>query len=172
MADRDGVSYIRTTRGAYPVLYDNDETFPIGGSKQLRGGDRDDVALVGAGVTVHNCLAAADRLAGEDLRVRVIDLYSVKPIDRDALVEAARTTGGRLVVVEDHYPQGGIGEAVFAALAGQPLRLAHLAVRGLPTSGTPPELMDATGIGVSAIVEAAREVVRRFGPGDDGGHGP
>jgi transketolase len=168
MADRDGVSYLRTTRGAYPVLYDNDEGFPIGGSKRLRGTDHDDVALIGAGVTVHNCLAAADRLAAEDVRVRVIDLYSVKPIDRTALVDAVRATGGRLVVVEDHYPQGGIGEAVFAALAGQPVRPVHLAVRGLPTSGTPTELMDAAGIGVDAIVEAARELVRACGQGDDG----
>jgi len=171
MADRDGVSYIRTTRGAYPVLYDNDERFPIGGSKQLRGSDHDDIALVGAGVTVHNCLAAADRLAEENLRVRVIDLYSVKPIDREALVEAAHATGGRLIVVEDHYPEGGIGEAVLAALAGERLRLTHLAVRGLPTSGSPAELMDAAGIGVRSITNAARELVSPSGPGDDGRHG-
>jgi transketolase len=158
LADRDGVSYLRTTRGTYPVLYANGDSFPIGGSRQLRGGESDRVALIGAGVTVHNCLAAADALAGQDIAARVIDLYSVKPVDRDALVAAVRATGGRLVVVEDHYPQGGIGAAVLEALAdlGEPLRLTHLAVRGLPTSGTPTELMDAAGIGVDAIVEAAR----------------
>jgi transketolase len=172
IADLDGVNYIRTTRGAHPVLYDNDERFPIGGSKQLRRSDHDDIALIGAGATVHNCVAAADQLAKEDVWVRVIDLYSVKPIDRRTLAEAAQATGGRLVVVEDHYPQGGIGEAVLAALAGHTLRLTHLAVRGLPTSGSPTELMDAAGIGVSAIIDAARELVRAPGPQDDGRHGP
>jgi transketolase len=156
MADREGVNYLRTTRGSYQVLYDNDETFPIGGSKQVRGSDSDDVALVGAGVTLHNCLAAADQLAESGLRVRVIDLYSVKPIDTRALVDAARTTGGRLIVVEDHYPEGGLGEAVLEALAGEGLPVTHLAVRGLPGSGSPTELMDAAGIGVDAIVEATR----------------
>ncbi len=159
MADRPGISYIRTTRGGYPVLYDNDESFPIGGCKRLRGGDSDDVVLIGAGVTLHNCLAAADRLIGEGLRVGVIDLYSVKPIDRRALIDAARAADGRVIIVEDHYPEGGLGEAVLDALAGEPLRPVHLAVRGLPTSGTPAELMDAAGIGMPAIVDAARSIV-------------
>ncbi len=161
MAGRNGISYLRTTRGTYPVLYDNDESFPIGGSKQLRGGPDDRVALIGAGVTVHNCLSAADALAGQGVAARVIDLYSVKPVDRDALVDAVRATGGRLVVVEDHYPQGGIGAAVLEALSdlGQPLRVTHLAVRDLPTSGSSGELMDAAGIGTDAIVEAARALV-------------
>jgi transketolase len=161
MASRDGISYLRTTRGTYPVLYDNQESFPIGGSKQLRGGEGDQVALIGAGVTVHHCLAAADALAGQGIRARVIDLYSVKPVDRDALVAAVRATGGRLVVVEDHYPQGGIGAAVLESLAdlGEPLHLTHLAVRDLPTSGTSAELLDAAGIGADAIAEAARALV-------------
>ena len=161
MADRTGVNYLRTTRGAHPVLYDNDEAFPVGGSKLLRGGDDDHVALIGAGVTVHNCLAAADELAREGINARVIDLYSVKPLDRERLIDAARDTGGRLVVVEDHYPEGGLGSAVLESLAdlAEPVRVAHLAVRGLPTSGTPAELMDQAGIGVSAIVAAARASV-------------
>jgi transketolase len=141
------------------VLYDNDESLPVGGSKQLRGSDHDDVTLVGAGVTVHNCLAAADQLAQHGLRARVIDLYSVKPIDRRALINAANATEGRFITVEDHYPEGGIGEAILNA--GEPLRPIHLAVRGLPTSGTPAELMDAAGIGVSAIVEAVRALTPR-----------
>jgi transketolase len=159
MVDQPGISYLRTTRGAYPVLYDNDERFPIGGSKRLRGGGHNDVVLVGAGVTLHNCLAAADRLIGEGLRIGVIDLYSVKPIDRRALIDAARAADGRMVIVEDHYPEGGLGEAVLDALAGEPLRPVHLAVRGLPTSGTPVELMDAAGIGVPAILDAVRSAV-------------
>jgi transketolase len=164
MVDRDGVSYIRTTRGSYPVLYDNDESFPIGGSKQLRGSDRDDVALLGAGVTLHNCLAAADGLADLGIRARVIDLYSVKPIDREALVDAARATDGRLIVVEDHYPQGGLGEAVLSALAtdgASGASVSHLAVRGLPASGNPAELMAAAGIDAVAIAETARRLTGR-----------
>jgi transketolase len=156
MADLPGISYLRTTRGGYPVLYDNGDAFPVGGSKLLRDGDG--VTLVGAGVTVHHCLAAAERLAGDGIAARVLDLYSVKPVDRDALVDAVRATGGRMVVVEDHYPQGGLGAAVLEALGdlGEPLRVSRLAVRDLPGSGTPTELMDAAGIGPDAIVAAAR----------------
>ncbi|PZG02643.1 transketolase [Micromonospora deserti] len=165
MVDRKGINYLRTTRGGYPVLYDNDDAFPVGGSKLLRGGDDDRVALIGAGVTVHNSLAAADELAREGIGARVIDLYSVKPLDRDRLVDAVRDTGGRLVVVEDHYPEGGLGSAVLEALADlpEPVRVAHLAVGGLPTSGTPTELMDQAGIGTGAIVAAARALLGKTG---------
>ena len=112
-------------------------------------------------MTVHNCLAAADELAGDGISARVIDLYSVKPIDTQALLDAADLTGDRLVVVEDHYPQGGLGGAVLEALsdAGHPARIHHLAVRSLPGSGTPAELMDAAGISANHIVQAAREAV-------------
>ncbi|NES31986.1 transketolase [Micromonospora terminaliae] len=156
MVDCTGVSYLRTTRGKYPVLYDNGDEFPIGGSKLVRDGT--DVTLIGAGVTVHNCLAAAEELAREGIDARVIDLYSVKPVDRKRLLEAVRDTGGRLVVVEDHYPQGGLGSAVLEELAGlaEPVRITHLAVRGLPGSGTPTQQMDMAGIGPHAIVSAAR----------------
>jgi transketolase len=156
MADQSGISYLRTTRGGYPVLYDNGDAFPVGGSRMLRDGDG--VTLAGAGVTVHNCLAAAQTLDGEGISARVLDLYSVKPVDRAALVDAVRATGGRIVVVEDHYPQGGLGSAVLEALAdlGEPVRLTQLAVRDLPGSGTSAELMDAAGIGPDAIVAAAR----------------
>ena len=112
MADRPGISYLRTTRGAYPVLYDSAEAFPVGGSKVLRSGPDDAVTLIGAGVTLHACLAAADLLAGEGIQARVIDLYSVAPIDTDTLVDAVAATSGRLVVAEDHYPAGGLGSAV------------------------------------------------------------
>ncbi len=170
MADTGGIVYLRTTRGAYPVLYPADEAFPIGGSKLHGAGPDDQVALIGAGVTLHECLTAAEHLAADGIRARVLDLYSIKPIDRAALAEAARVTDGRLVVAEDHYPEGGVGEAVLAALAGtstatQPpapapaLRLAHLAVSGLPTSGTPAELLDAAGISARHIADAARRLV-------------
>jgi transketolase len=162
MADRSGVVYMRTTRGAYPVLYDADEVFPIGGSKLLRSGDADAVTLIGAGVTLHECLAAADRLAGDGLAARVIDLYSIKPIDRDTIHAAAAATGGRLVVAEDHHQEGGIGEAVAETLregsACTP-HIAHLAVRELPGSGTSAELLAAAGIDAEHIANAARDLL-------------
>jgi len=161
MAGRSGVVYIRTTRGAYPVLYPPDETFPVGGAKVVRSSPGDQVTLIGAGVTLHNCLAAADELAGDGISARVVDLYSLKPIDTKTLVEAASATGNRLVVAEDHYPQGGIGGAVLEALSesGHHVRLAHLAVQGLPGSGTPAELMEAAGISAGQIARAARDLL-------------
>jgi len=161
MAERDGIVYMRTTRGSYPVLYGPDEAFPIGGAKVVRSSADDQVTLIGAGVTLHNCLAAADELDRDGIRARVIDLYSVKPIDTETLVEAAEATDGRLVVVEDHYPAGGLGGAVLEALndADHPVHIAHLAVRGLPTSGTPAELMEAAGISADQVVQAARDLL-------------
>ena len=160
MADLTGIVFLRTTRGAYPTLYGPNETFKVGGSKVLRQSPKDKVALIGAGVTVHNCLAAADALAAKKIPARVIDLYSVKPVDVKTLREAAKVTKGRLVVVEDHYPQGGLGAAVLEALAGEaPPRVAHLAVKDLPTSGKPEELMNAAGISSRHIVAAATKLV-------------
>jgi transketolase len=161
MADTTGIVYLRATRGAYPVIYGPDEEFHVGGSKVHRAGPGDQVALIGAGVTLHECLVAAEELAASGVAARVIDAYSVKPIDRQALVDAAMVTGSRLVVAEDHYPEGGLGSAVLEALANAavpPLRVAHLAVSGLPTSGTPAELLDVAGISSSHIVDAARHL--------------
>ncbi len=161
MAERSGVVYLRTTRGAYPVLYPPDESFPVGGAKVVRSGPDDQVTLIGAGVNLHNCLAAADQLGRDGIRARVVDLYSLKPIDTETLLAAADATGDRLVVVEDHYPQGGIGGAVLEAFsdAGRPIRISHLAVSGLPGSGTPAELMEAAGISADKITQAARELL-------------
>jgi transketolase len=161
MADLDGISYIRTTRGAYPVLYDSGEQFPIGGAKVLRSTDHDQVTLIGAGVTLHECLAAADQLQAEGIAARVIDLYSVKPVDAGTLAAAAAATGGRIVVSEDHHPEGGLGSAVLDALTGAgpaELSVRHLAVRNMPGSGTGAELMDAAGISAAHIAAAAREL--------------
>ncbi|HZW74477.1 MAG TPA: transketolase, partial [Caldimonas sp.] len=132
MADLAGISFIRTTRGATPVIYDADEDFPVGGSKVARDGD--DVTLIGAGITLHEALKAAETLAGEGISARVIDLYSLKPIDVETLRDAVEATQGRLVVAEDHWPEGGLGEAVLAALAGTELSFEHLAVRDMPGS--------------------------------------
>jgi transketolase len=162
MADRSGVVYLRTTRGAYPVLYESSEEFPIGGSKVLRSSDHDQVALVGAGVTVHACLDAAERLAGEGISARVIDLYSVKPVDVDTVLHAVAATSGRLVVAEDHYAEGGIGAAILEALAAAgrcDVSLTHLAVTDLPGSGTGEELLAAAGISANHILDAALQLV-------------
>jgi transketolase len=161
MADRSGVVYIRTTRGAYPVLYGPDEAFPIGGSKLVRSSPDDQVTLIGAGVTLQNCLGAADQLAADGISARVLDLYSVKPIDTQALLQAAAATSGRVVVAEDHYPEGGLGSAVLDAFndAGHPVLIRHLAVHDLPGSGTAEELMEAAGISAGKIAQAARDLV-------------
>jgi transketolase len=161
MADLDGISYLRTLRPATPVLYGPDEEFEVGGSRVLRSSERDDVAIIAAGITVHEALKAADSLVEEGIAVRVIDAYSIKPIDVVTLVEAAVMTSGRLVTVEDHWPEGGLGDAVLAALAdtGATPRVAKLAVRDLPRSGKPAELMKAAGIDAHAIRYAVRDLV-------------
>ncbi len=160
LADVDGVAYLRTLRPATPVLYGPDEEFEIGGSRVLRASDEDDVALVGAGITVHEALQAADLLAADGIAARVIDLYSIKPIDAQTLLAAAEATG-RLVTVEDHWPEGGLGDAVLAVLAhaDEPSHVVKLAVRGMPGSGKPAELLAAAGIDAAHIAAAARRLV-------------
>jgi transketolase len=140
------------------VLYEPDEEFPIGGSKVVRDGD--DVTIVGAGITLHEALKAADTLAAKGVSARVIDLYSVKPIDEDTLRAAAEETGC-IVTVEDHWPEGGIGEAVRSVFAEDDERpkVVSLAVRQMPGSGTPDELLAAAGIDAEHIAEAARKLV-------------
>jgi len=158
MVDLDGISFMRTTRAATPVIYGPDEEFPVGGAKVVRDGD--DVTIVGAGITLHEALKAADALAEDGINARVIDLYSVKPVDVKTLREAARATKGRFVIVEDHYPEGGLGAAVLEAFAAEDsLHVAHLAVKGLPTSGKPEELMNAAGISARYIVAAATKLL-------------
>jgi transketolase len=160
MADRPGISYLRTTREKTPVLYGPDERFPIGGSKVLRRSGADVAAVLAAGITLHEALRAHDALRAKGLSVRVVDVYSVKPIDAATVEACARECGGRLVVVEDHFPEGGLGDAVAEVFAGRPApAITRLAVRGMPGSGTPRELLDAAGIGADAIAEAVRRAV-------------
>ncbi len=161
LADREGISYVRTLRPATPVLYDPDEEFSIGGSRVLRSSDEDEVAIVAAGITVHEALKAADALAEEGVSARVIDLYSIKPLDLSTLLAAAEATGGRFVTVEDHWPEGGLGEAVASSLAeaGERAHVTVLAVRDLPSSGKPEELLAAEGIDADAITRAVRLLV-------------
>jgi transketolase len=161
MLDEPGVSYLRTMRMATPVIYAPGEKFPIGGSKVLRSSRDDDVTLIGAGVTVHEALAAADRLAEEwDMRARVIDLYSVKPLDREAVIRAARETG-RIVIAEDHWEEGGVADAVLEVLAdaGVDAQVRRLGVMEMPTSGEPRELLHWARIDRWYIANIARELV-------------
>jgi transketolase len=155
MATRRGIQYLRTTREKTPVLYPPSEAFPIGGSKVLRRSDRDRAAIIAAGVTVHEALKAHDELRGRGVPTRVIDLYSVKPVDRATLHEAAKECPGGLLVVEDHHPEGGLADAVaeaFDGVAAPPIR--RLAVRIMPGSATPDEQLAAAGIDARAIVAA------------------
>jgi transketolase len=160
MADLTGISYLRTTRAKTPVIYAPAETFPVGGSKMVRHSDADQVAIIAAGITLHESIRAYEQLKSEGIRVRVIDAYSVKPIDKVVLHQAAQATGGRLVVVEDHWFEGGIGDAVLNAFVGvgeKAPTVVKLAVCSMPTSGTSAELLSAAGIDAEHIARAVRE---------------
>jgi transketolase C-terminal domain/subunit len=161
VAKHKGISYLRVTRAELPVLYPAGEQFRIGGSRILHRSRQDDVTLVAAGITLHEALTAYKDLLGRGIRARVIDLYSVKPVDERTLREAAIATGGRVVTVEDHWPEGGLGDAVLAVLttANIPLSLAKLAVPALPGSGSPAEQLRAARIDAAAIAEAAVALV-------------
>lgn len=159
MADLPGISYMRSTREKTPILYKNDEKFPVGGSKVLRQSDKDKATLIAAGITLHESLKAYEELKAAGINVRVIDLYSLKPVDAKTLQQAAKETG-LLITVEDHYPEGGIGDAVaeaFADQAGTLPRLVKLAVRIMAGSATPEELMDSAGISAKHIVAAVKK---------------
>jgi transketolase len=152
----EGPAYIRTSRPKTPVIYGPSELFPVGGCKVLRRSAKDVATVVGAGVTVFEALKAYDELMKAGVAIRVIDLYSIQPIDKDTLRAAAADTGGRVVTVEDHYAGGGIGEAVAAAITGV-ATVRILAVRDIPRSGKPEELLDRFGISARHIVEAVRQ---------------
>ncbi len=152
-AAHPGPVYIRTSRPKTPVTYDNDEAFPIGGCKVLRESAEDTVTLIGAGVTVFEALEAHDLLKAKGVSARVVDLYSVQPVDADTLTRCGRETG-RLITVEDHYAVGGLGDAVARAVAPAGLTVTRLAVREIPRSGKPNELLDKYGISAEHIVEA------------------
>jgi transketolase len=162
MARRPGINYLRTSRPKTPMLYSKDEKFPIPGFKVLRQSAQDRATVIGAGITVHEALKAADELKGQGTAIRVIDLYCVKPIDGKAIAEQLAATGGRLITVEDHWPEGGVGEAVLSALAGAgaaPAKSRLIAVNRMPHSGKPEELIDAFGISAKHIAAAVREII-------------
>jgi transketolase len=159
-----GLVYLRTTRMKTPAIYGPDDAFALGGLKVLRSGEHDALTIVAAGITLHEALAAHDQLAGHGIAVRVLDLYCVKPVDDQGLLEAARRTGNRLLVVEDHYPAGGLGDAVRDAVSGAGVTVHHLAVREIPRSGPPLKLLERYGIGRAAIVTAVRDLIETPAP--------
>ncbi len=174
LPDRRGIVFVRTTREKTPVIYAAGEEFPIGGSRVVRQTDADQVTLVGAGITLHESLKAADLLAADGVSARVIDLYSVKPIDEETLRQAARATG-HIITVEDHWPEGGIGEAVLSAFGDtdERPRIVKLAVRELPGSATPAQQLATAGIDAEHIADAARRLLAGelvgVGAGQEGG---
>jgi transketolase len=153
-----GLFYIRTSRPATPVLYEPGEQFAIGKAKVLRRSDRDKAVVVGAGVTLLEALKAHDMLQSEGVSITVVDLFSVQPIDVETLRECARAAGGRVITVEDHYAHGGIGDAVLSALAEDRVAVRKLAVREIPRSGQPDELLHRFGISAEAICDAVRKI--------------
>jgi transketolase len=159
MARHKGMAYLRTTRPGTPLLYKKGEDFPIGGSRILKKGSKDSAAVIAAGITVHEALKAYEELKKENIHVRVIDAYSVQPMDPKIIREVARV-GKKAIVVEDHFRSGGLGDAVAALLSGQ-ADLIHLAIDDLPRSGEPQELMDKYGISARHIKQAVKKLVKK-----------
>jgi transketolase len=163
MATHNGILYMRTTRASTPVIYSPDEEFSIGGSKVLRQSDKDQATIVAAGITLHEALDAYEQLKGLGILVRVIDAYTVKPIDAETLIAAAEEAGGKIITVEDHWPEGGLGEAVLEVFSevDAPLpQVVKMAVESMPGSGKPDELLEAAGISAHDIVEAVKVIVK------------
>lgn len=158
-ATYEGIVYIRTSRPQTPILYPNEEQFPIGGSKVVRESENDSVTVAAAGVTLHEALKAHDALRDEGIHIRILDVYSVKPIDAAALRKAAAETNGTLVTAEDHYSEGGLGDAVLNAVATEGIHVHKLAVTGMPRSGKPEELLERHGISANAIVRKIKEIL-------------
>jgi transketolase len=162
MASYDrGISYLRTTRMATPVIYDVNEQFPIGGCKIVRQNEQDKVCIVAAGVTLFEALRAMDMLSAEGVSVSVIDLYSIKPLDVQTLTSVAQSSGNTIITVEDHYREGGMGEAVASALSGSGIAVHILAVTQLPRSGKPEELLAWAGIDAATIVTQVKHLAAR-----------
>ncbi|XP_064605148.1 transketolase-like [Liolophura sinensis] len=160
-ANTTGICFIRATRPVTPIIYKNDEVFQVGQAKVVRQSPDDKVTVIGAGITLSEAMKAADKLAASGVKITVVDPFTIKPLDVDTIKEAAKKTGGRIVVVEDHYPEGGIGEAVSMALGCcRDIVIRHLAVRDVPRSGKPVELLELFGINDDAIVKAVNQILK------------
>jgi transketolase len=157
-AKHNGIVYIRTTRKDTPIIYNKDEVFTIGGSKILRKSNRDSATVIAAGITLHEALIACEELKKEGIFIRLIDLYSIKPIDILTLHEAAKATKA-IITIEDHFAEGGLGEAVNSALADHAVPVYSLAVKKMPRSGKPDELLDYEGISRSAIIKKVKQII-------------
>lgn len=163
MAKHDGIVYMRTTREKTPVIYGPDETFAVGGSKVVRQSQQDQATVVAAGITLHEALKAYDQLREDGITIRVIDAYSVKPIDEETLLAAAQEAGNRIITVEDHWPEGGLGDAVlevFTSSDGPMPQVVKLAVQSMPGSGTPDQLLEEAGINAHSIVQAVKTLIK------------
>jgi transketolase len=160
MAARKGPAYMRTSRPKTPVIYGENDTFDIGGLKVHGASSNDAATVVGAGVTLFEALKAQDQLKSSGVAIRVIDLYSLQPIDGAALIAAGKATRGHIITVEDHYAAGGIGDAVAEAVAGAGITVHRIAVREIPRSGKPDELLDRFGISATHIIDAVRAIAR------------
>ncbi|GHO67537.1 transketolase [Ktedonobacter sp. SOSP1-52] len=162
MAKHDGIVYLRSTREKTPVLYAPDEKFIVGGSKVVKQSAQDKVTVVAAGITLHEALKAYEQLKGENIHARIIDAYSVKPIDEETILAAAEEAGNKIVTVEDHWPEGGLGDAVtevFTQRDGPMPQVVKLAVQSMPGSGTPAELLEEAGISAHHIVQAVKALI-------------
>jgi transketolase len=155
----EGIVFIRTSRPNTKIIYENSEQFPIGGSKVVRSSGEDQITVVAAGITLHQALKAYDQLQTGEISIRVIDLYSVKPVDIATLVSAAKETGGTIITVEDHYPEGGIGEAVLSAVGSEGIKVHKLAVNSIPRSGKQEELLEVYGISTNHIVQTVKALI-------------
>jgi transketolase len=160
LARHKGVSYLRTTRPATQLIYNKGDKFPIGGSKVLKKNRKDAVVVIAAGLTVHEALKAYDELKKEKILIRVIDAYSIQPIDKENITREVTQAGKKVVVVEDHFQNGGLGDAVASALGGK-AEIIHLAIKELPRSGEPEELLDKYGINARHIKIAVKELIAR-----------
>jgi transketolase len=160
-ANTKGICFIRTSRPNTPVIYKNDEVLSIGKAKIIRSSSDDQALLIGVGVTLHEAIKAADILAKSGINVRVMDPFTIKPIDQEAIIENSLQARGRIVTIEDHYPEGGLGEAVLSAISEHPnLILKKLAVKDVPRSGKPDELLNYYGIDDKSIAKHTEDFIK------------
>jgi transketolase len=157
---RNGISYIRTTRMDTPVIYNMQEEFVIGGCKVIRASSKDIACVIGAGITLHEALKAYESLAAQAIAIAVIDMYSIKPIDIETIIATARASGNKIITVEDHYLEGGLGQAVTYAVRNANITVSCLAVTELPRSGKPEELLAWAGIDAVAIEQEVKKIIR------------
>lgn len=161
-ANTKGITFIRTNRPATPIIYSNDQVFQIGKAHLLKKSKNDQVLVIAAGVTLNEALTAATELSKQGINIRVLDLFTIKPLDKKAIIENAKEVGGTIITVEDHYPQGGIGEAVLSEVAEERgITVKVMAVLNVPRSGSPNALLDYYGISAKHIVKTVKDLIKK-----------